>query len=142
MILAFNEAQIVLLILGFSLEALAAFLVISGKAEQMAGANALNRINLNLPSWLFVLILGAVLIAGSLIWEWDPLDTGGGSDPEPQDETLQPWLDECAANIMESCDLIYEFSPLGSVDEEFGATCGYRLEFWDPFNCWSYEFED
>ena len=43
-----------------------------------------------------------------------------------------PWLDElwnaCSEGAMEECDLLYEDSPVGSEYEEFGRTCGWRVD--------------
>jgi hypothetical protein len=36
--------------------------------------------------------------------------------------------DDCAAGVMQACDDLYDESPVGSDDEEFGWTCGGRTE--------------
>jgi hypothetical protein len=46
-------------------------------------------------------------------------------------EDLDQLAADCAAGDLESCDTLYDDSPLGSRFEDFGATCGARVEF-DP----------
>jgi hypothetical protein len=36
---------------------------------------------------------------------------------------------------MVGCDLLYFYSPIGSDDEEFGATCGWRTDGLSAGNC-------
>ena len=152
--MAFNEAQLVLISLGIFLEMLATFLVVTGRGGESSGAKAFNRINLNLPAWAMVLVLGAVLISGSMAWNWS--DSSFAPDPPSFDDTfdeeifpfgygddaiLDGYEDGCTDGVMDDCDLLFFESPSGSGYEDFGATCGYRLDFWDSGNCWSYVFD-
>ena len=45
--------------------------------------------------------------------------------------TLDALAAECASGELTSCDQLYDDSPVGSLFEDFGATCGARVEF-DP----------
>lgn len=51
------------------------------------------------------------------------VDIGDGVD-------LARWRSACGSRDYGACDLLYLFSELGSADDEFGQTCGNRL---DPF---------
>jgi len=159
-----NEAQIILISLGVFMEILGTGLVLSGRGGEASGANAMNRINLNVPAWLMVVILGCVMIFGSLAWNWTESNAGETEDPDlpiiqPDDDDqpdipiLTPWdfgddaffdilWNECAVGITDACDDLYAQTPLGSVYEDFAATCGWRLGAWDEGNCWSYSFFD
>jgi len=50
------------------------------------------------------------------------------SDADDEQLALDGLRDECAGDDMFACDLLYLYSPIGSDDEEFGATCGGRTD--------------
>jgi hypothetical protein len=119
------------------------------------------------PAWLVLCLAGASLIVLALLWTWtdnnvnvdepdpDPpvtVTVPSTTDPPPSTTEFIPWgygddphldghEDLCAAGFMEECDLLYLESALGSGYENYGATCGYRLESWDAGNCWTYNFD-
>lgn len=158
--LGLNEAQIILVCLGMFMELLGTVLVLSGRGSESSGANALNRINLNVPAWLMVVILGVALIFASLTWNWAD-GSSGGADTEPPvvnddgffdgfsdsfdfgDDAFFDglWLD-CADGFPSACDELYMVTPVGSIYEDFAATCGWRLAVWDANGCWAYDFSN
>jgi hypothetical protein len=57
---------------------------------------------------------------------------GGGFEEPLLDERAQFLLqDECRRGDMTACDELYLGTPAGSTLEEFGATCGQRVDHWD-----------
>ena len=61
-------------------------------------------------------------------------------DQAELDEIVDAYRSDCADGDMFSCDLLYLYSPFGSVDQEFGATCGGRTDGSSPNSCEQYEF--
>ncbi len=56
----------------------------------------------------------------------DPVD-GCANGNEADCLTVLDMLTEgCGTGNMQACDLLYEVTPVGSDQEEFAATCGYR----------------
>ena len=53
---------------------------------------------------------------------------GSSDDQAAVDEMVDAYRSDCADGDMLSCDLLYLSSPIGSDDEEFGATCGGRTD--------------
>jgi len=53
---------------------------------------------------------------------------GSSDDQAALDELVDAYRSDCADGDMFSCDLLYLYSPFGSVDQEFGATCGGRTD--------------
>ena len=53
---------------------------------------------------------------------------GSSDDQAALDEMVDAYRSDCADGDMFSCDLLYLYSPFGSVDQEFGATCGGRTD--------------
>lgn len=47
---------------------------------------------------------------------------------------LDGWRDRCHTGDHRACDLLYEFSPVGSADEQFAQTCGGTAEQ-SPLGC-------
>jgi hypothetical protein len=62
-------------------------------------------------------------------------ETNGGTDPLPftrgDDAALDALWDSCAAGDFASCDALYSESDSGSGYEEFGSTCGHRIDATD-----------
>ena len=56
-------------------------------------------------------------------------------DQAALDEMVDAYRSDCADGDMFSCDLLYLYSPFGSVDQEFGATCGGRTDGSSPNSC-------
>ena len=50
------------------------------------------------------------------------------SDTDDEQLALDGLRGECAGDDMFACDLLYLYSPFGSDDQEFGATCGGRTD--------------
>ena len=47
--------------------------------------------------------------------------------PEAIDATFAEAADACNAGDMEACDQLYNETPPGSLDEDYGITCGGRV---------------
>lgn len=60
----------------------------------------------------------------------DPAVGCAAGDPFACANLLDGLADECYAGDGFACDLLYLYSPFGSVYEDYGATCGYRAEDW------------
>jgi len=60
---------------------------------------------------------------------------GSSDDQAALDEMVDAYRSDCADGDMFSCDLLYLYSPFGSVDQEFGATCGGRTDGSSPNSC-------
>jgi len=60
--------------------------------------------------------------------EWCTIAVPGDVADYGDDAHLDGLWDACAAEDWAACDQLYAESPLGSVYEEFGATCGYQTD--------------
>jgi hypothetical protein len=60
--------------------------------------------------------------------EWCVLSMAGEVADYGDDPYLDALWDACADEDWEACDQLFAESPLGSVYEEFGATCGYQTD--------------
>ncbi len=66
----------------------------------------------------------------------DLLDDADGPNDRGDDPELDRLWDACAGGDGAACDELYFTSPIGSVYEEFGNTCGLRFALDDvPFSC-------
>ena len=75
--------------------------------------------------------LGAVLPETSGDDELTDLVNGClNGDYSACDTLLYLLADECSAGYATSCDVLYQISAYGSVYEDYGATCGGRVEDW------------
>lgn len=120
------------------------------------------KINVSGAAWLILVVIGSALIglrwwydtehvndeepfkeppASVLTSEPDPAsfieEEGPGDEPFTygDDEALDLLWDECQRGVMQSCDDLYQVSPLESEYEYFGGTCGMRNEEDPPEFC-------
>ncbi len=60
----------------------------------------------------------------------DPADACAAGDPSACAALLDDLASGCYGGDGLSCDVLYELSPYGSIYEDYGATCGYRVPDW------------
>jgi len=61
--------------------------------------------------------------------DWDDAGDGSQAYSYGDDPALDGLQDACASGDMAACDTLYRDSPVGSVYESFGGTCGERTEY-------------
>jgi hypothetical protein len=128
-----------LMILGFGLVAAGIWFAVGGLGAAQAGGSALKGISIEGPSWLILVALGvATILFGA--WQFETRAETVKDDDDIETEAWMygddAWFDElwdaCEYGDGDACNDLYWTTPVGSAYEDFGATCGWRVD--DPVN--------
>jgi hypothetical protein len=87
-------------------------------------------------------LLGAVVVLFGVfgiarLADDEPDAAGAGSDSA----SISARYGDCDRGDMDACDELYDITPVGSSAEDFGATCGGRVDP-RPGDCWELEVGD
>ena len=127
------SAPVVLLGLGLALVGVGVLLLVVGR-QGGSGGLSFGSIKVEGSSGLVLVLVGAGLAVFSFVWEFSSNgDDGDDRDDPPADTDGDTGaLDElwvaCDDGDMAACDELFFAAPVGSEHEEFGMTCGWRID--------------